>query len=331
MTAVESILCSNRRPLLLWASAFIFLTLALTLSPKTLLALGIMAESITSEIDGVRKTTLMEIWAIRGGLFCMGLFLSGLLLCWKQFAGSAFSRAIRAHPTRFYIKEQANSVLNGSFACMVLATVANLVYFAFAKQCLDVTTLSLVGGEDGIVETISAFLFLGCAVASAGAVSAVKDVPARRRILIIFAAGFLFCFGEEISWGQRMIGFSTPEFMGEANVQNEANLHNLFGYFTDHLFSLIMLTYGIIFPLLQRFIPFWRSVFSMLGLPVPSLGLAAGIALAALLQKRMIWKLVPASSGILVTEFRETIMALGLLLLLLEYHNLLVRIRNAEP
>ena len=45
--------------------------------------------------------------------------------------------------------------------------------------------------------------------------------------LIIF--GFVFLFGllEEISYGQRIIGFKTPEFFMKYNSQGEFNLHNL--------------------------------------------------------------------------------------------------------
>jgi hypothetical protein len=330
MNVSEEIICGNKRPLLLWLSAVSCFILAVTLSPPRLVILGIMAESITSNIELVRKTTLIEIHIVRLALACMGGLLSGLLWRWESFAQSALAKAIRNHPTRFYKKDQANSVLNGSLALMVLAVIATLAYIGLAKAHLKPTTLSLIGGEDGIVESLSAFLFLGSAIASAAMIRTVKNAPARRAVLMVLVVGFVFCFGEEISWAQRMIGFSTPELIGEANVQNEANLHNLLGYFADHLFYLTMLTYGILFPLLQRCYPSWRAIFSMLGLPLPSLGLATGIALAALLHKRIIWRIIPTSSGILVGEFRETIMSLALLLMMLEYHHLLLRVRNEE-
>jgi len=39
--------------------------------------------------------------------------------------------------------------------------------------------------------------------------------------------GFLFVSLEEISWGQRIFGYSNPEYFSENNVQNELTIHNL--------------------------------------------------------------------------------------------------------
>ncbi|MBN2070323.1 MAG: hypothetical protein JW814_02610 [Candidatus Krumholzibacteriota bacterium] len=43
-------------------------------------------------------------------------------------------------------------------------------------------------------------------------------------LLIIF---FILCAGEEISWGQRIIGIETPGILREVNVQRELTLHNI--------------------------------------------------------------------------------------------------------
>jgi hypothetical protein len=54
---------------------------------------------------------------------------------------------------------------------------------------------------------------------------------------------FFFGFGEEISWGQRIVGFSPPESILKVNSQHEFNVHNL-KYFhgalnTDRIFAVI--------------------------------------------------------------------------------------------
>lgn len=46
---------------------------------------------------------------------------------------------------------------------------------------------------------------------------------------------FVGC-GEEISWGQRIIGFSTPETLNKINVQHEFTLHNI-EIFNGHYFG----------------------------------------------------------------------------------------------
>jgi len=52
-------------------------------------------------------------------------------------------------------------------------------------------------------------------------------------LYIFLAVFFIFIAGEEISWGQRIFNFETPEQFS-ANLQNEFNIHNfvtgLFGY-----------------------------------------------------------------------------------------------------
>jgi hypothetical protein len=82
--------------------------------------------------------------------------------------------------------------------------------------------------------------------------------PLRRILLIAAAAGVLFHAGEEISWGQRIIGFSVPEAIRAANTQGEFNLHNLKGvqnfpkYRPPGLVILIWLAASIVLSRSQR-------------------------------------------------------------------------------
>ena len=73
--------------------------------------------------------------------------------------------------------------------------------------------------------------------------------------------------GEELSWGQRMLGFATPEAISQVNRQEEFNLHNLTVWETnpfldaDRLFDLFWFTFCVLIPavaLLSR--PFRRWV-----------------------------------------------------------------------
>ena len=48
-----------------------------------------------------------------------------------------------------------------------------------------------------------------------------------RLFLWLLALALLVMFGEEISWGQRIFAFATPDWMRQANIQREFNLHNL--------------------------------------------------------------------------------------------------------
>ena len=46
-------------------------------------------------------------------------------------------------------------------------------------------------------------------------------------LLTLMTVFMIFFAGEEINWGQKILGFGTPEFIGEENQQSEFNIHNL--------------------------------------------------------------------------------------------------------
>ncbi|WP_421799206.1 hypothetical protein [Haliscomenobacter sp.] len=88
--------------------------------------------------------------------------------------------------------------------------------------------------EDGIVENLSAlFYFIAsciCILVFIKSRSAEKIYFLKsRRNYFYLGLGllFFFCAGEEISWGQRIIGISTTEWLADHNLQGETNLHNL--------------------------------------------------------------------------------------------------------
>ena len=44
--------------------------------------------------------------------------------------------------------------------------------------------------------------------------------------ILFYFIGILYYFFEEISWGQHIFGWHTPEFFSNINTQNETNVHN---------------------------------------------------------------------------------------------------------
>lgn len=90
-----------------------------------------------------------------------------------------------------------------------------------------------VYAEDGLLESATALALLFCAglfvVTAAGRAMRIdRRLPAAVIALGIICALLLL---EEISWGQRIFGWSTPERLEELNAQQETNLHNMFvGY-----------------------------------------------------------------------------------------------------
>ncbi len=92
---------------------------------------------------------------------------------------------------------------------------------------------------------------------------------------ILLGLFFVFIAAEEISWGQRIIGFGTPESMQSVNKQGEFNLHN-FGIFDKkdalidqhRALNLFVLFQGILLPLAYRFWPFARRTMNRINFPV---------------------------------------------------------------
>jgi len=113
-----------------------------------------------------------------------------------------------------------------------------LVFLAAISGCYflfltikDVDAYSRLIAEDGIVEyasavfwALAALMMLVATVKSSRKIDAAEFKPLPSVILLIF---FVVCAGEEISWGQRLIGIETPDLLKAINVQDELNLHNI--------------------------------------------------------------------------------------------------------
>ncbi|MBD3279951.1 hypothetical protein GF389_00300 [Candidatus Dojkabacteria bacterium] len=84
-------------------------------------------------------------------------------------------------------------------------------------------------GEDGIIEYIQFVLY-----AISGLflfVTFLQQLGERRYFLVtiffVLCIGVLFVAMEEISWGQRILGFETPVDLKKKNVQGELTFHNV--------------------------------------------------------------------------------------------------------
>jgi hypothetical protein len=91
------------------------------------------------------------------------------------------------------------------------------VYLLFEAE-----TVANLGREDRFFEWLTALCFLSVSIIFLLLYARVRNI-----IFLILTAVFFFGFGEEISWGQRLLGFGTPESLQVRNVQNEFNIHNI--------------------------------------------------------------------------------------------------------
>ena len=79
-----------------------------------------------------------------------------------------------------------------------------------------------------------------------------RGAKVRRLSLLVLAIAFLVGFGEEISWGQRLLGIDTPSEIKDNSSQEELNFHNLKffagGLDPDKLFQLFWFSFGVLIP-----------------------------------------------------------------------------------
>ena len=105
-------------------------------------------------------------------------------------------------------------------------------------------TFQLITAEDRLLEWLQFFVY------GAGAVLALllaRRLAALRETRFavaygVLAVGLVFICGEEISWGQRILGVETPESLEELNGQGEIGVHNIGTIET--IFQLGLLTAG---------------------------------------------------------------------------------------
>jgi hypothetical protein len=88
---------------------------------------------------------------------------------------------------------------------------------------------TFVASEQGLVELATACFFGGAAFVALRLCVAAELPPPYRILYGLFAAVALFVALEEISYGQHLFRWTSPEFFQQYNQQGEMNLHNLMG------------------------------------------------------------------------------------------------------
>lgn len=139
----------------------------------------------------------------------------------------------------------------------VLALSLALAMIILTFFIVQPAVLRRLAVEDGFVENLSAMNWLLASI-----VMFVLFFNKKNKWYLLLALLFVVCFGEEISWGQRLFGFSGPEVITESNFQGEFNLHNLNFFDRRHgeknnwmimydigrLFAIFWFLYGCVLP-----------------------------------------------------------------------------------
>jgi len=146
--------------------------------------------------------------------------------------------------------------------------------------------------ERGGVE-LAQWLVLVAAVVVALRLLALPEVRRRPALFAWIGLAGLACFyvaGEEISWGQHLAQWNTPEYWRAVNDQGETNLHNTSSWFDQKprtLLELGVIVGGLLGPALRRWRPGLLRGAADLLVPVAATLPIAAIAEFAGLDKRL--------------------------------------------
>lgn len=163
--------------------------------------------------------------------------------------------------------------------------LAFMVVQLVIESVLSPQTLSILQSEGGPHEVLEA-LIIGAAFIVAAATLIrfpVREKPWMAGWIGLAALCCFYVAGEEISWGQHLFHWTTPEFWQGINDQHETNLHNASSWLDQKpriLLEIGVLTGGIVIPLLRHYRPSLLPQRFAAIYPPSYLAVTAGLALA---------------------------------------------------
>ena len=153
------------------------------------------------------------------------------------------------------------------YLCLCL----NALFFSYLLVG-DPRTYFLLTREDGLAENLTAVAFFLAGLLLFATALAERS-GFRRGIYMLGGLVMTFVCGEEISWGQRIFGFATPDFLMDVNRKGEFNVHNIGGNgidwvrFRQNGTLLLCMVTGTAFLCRQD---------RLFGIPLPSVPLVSG-------------------------------------------------------
>ena len=160
---------------------------------------------------------------------------------------------------------------------VIMGLVLAIIITGFILFYTNLPAFVIYVEEDGFVEWLTVLgLILGVGICLRRLISLRKQRSwwflfciAGLALLLFFAAG------EEISWGQRILGIKSSEFFNKNNAQHETNLHNL--VVNGHKINKIIFSIGLIAmlglylivgPLLYRYSGKFKEMVDKSGIPI---------------------------------------------------------------
>ena len=208
--------------------------------------------------------------------------------------------------------------------------------FPFVLRIIDPATDSFVFGERGIIENLTALLLvIGIVIGFRIQMSKVPlPFPALRVWIALLMLGCFYFAGEELSWGQHLIGWETPAGWKDVNDQGETNLHNtsaLLDQFPRTMLTIAAIVGGILVPLffiVREKSPDKESFFYWLWptyVNIPACFLAIAVSLHEKSYK-LFDSQVPDLLDIRAGELKECLLAMFLLLYIASFYRRLTSV-----
>jgi hypothetical protein len=227
------------------------------------------------------------------------------------------------------------------------ANIGFLVLFmaiSFSIYLLLDTALAIrLASEDSLFEYVTAACFFGTAVLL------VRAFTIKRNFLFLaLALVFFVGCGEEISWGQRILGFGTPESIAQKNIQGETNLHNLDVFHpqdesgqsksglaklitVDFLYNLFWLGWCILIPAVAMFNWMPARLLNSLRVPVPALSIGLLFLLNFCVYIVIRSSLSVSSGDLYYMKLREVFECGSALIFFFIGYSLLIKERLPQP
>ncbi len=120
--------------------------------------------------------------------------------------------------------------------------------------------LAHLHSEDGPHEGVE-FLLMAAAFILAVMTLIQMDIKEKKWLAAWIGLAAVCCFyvaGEEISWGQHLLKWSTPDYWAHFNDQQETNLHNTSSWLDQKprlLLEIGIVTGGLLIPLMMKYKP----------------------------------------------------------------------------
>jgi hypothetical protein len=126
----------------------------------------------------------------------------------------------RHDPLKPVLNQYIKEIKYLKFYILAVALVVILSYSVYIF--FSVETVSNLGAEDHFFEWLTPIFFW-----IASAIFFLTFLKTKNLFFLILAIVMFIGAGEEISWGQRIFGFKTPESINKINVQHEFTFHNI--------------------------------------------------------------------------------------------------------